>query len=778
MDALKIAIPYIFIGLAVIIIGLILICWVRVSDLVRVYRRKYVFIEVTPPLEVLKTPEATEQLFTMLHSIASAQRLRDRLLRRSMAISMEVVSTRKDGVRYIIRAPESEAEVVRRNITAFMPSARIKTINDPLLKADFNLVRDYKQTKHFAFALRTFNSFDQHDPIAYITGLMNRLKDGEQVALQLVIVPIDIRDMKSMVQKYYEYYKVSDMSHNKAYGRLFRVEVRVRISTNSKEATEEQRRGMDAALQSFSIIRVQTLKARYNLARQKYREWSFINRMPALLPNFSNILSSLELANIYHFPGSQTSTENLNRSLSRTLSVPLSIRNNQNFDFVIGETNHHGEKQLIGLTEKEREKHVYLIGGTGNGKTTVLQNAIVNDIKNGKGLAVVDPHGDMAEEILKHIPEERIKDVIYFNPDDIENPIGLNLLEVPEGLSGNELLRERERIAESVVSILRKIFSDNDTGGSRIESMIRNAVYTAFEAENPTLFTIYDLINDDKFRNKVVQKLDNEHLKKFWLNEFGKAGGMQQVKMAAGVTTKIGRFLFSEAARRIMSQQKSTIDFDTLIEDGKILICNFSKGLLGEDTSALFGVVTIAKLQLAALKRARLKKADRRPFYVYVDEFQNFATPSFVQMLAEARKYQMYLIMAEQSTSQQASEMVNIMLANVGTVVTFRTGNPADERTILPLFEPFISRNEIANLSAYNFYARIAAVRSQEPVSGSTIVIEDQGSDVIAERVIESSRALYATKETVGRPAAKKSQSEQPITQNEPRPSVISQDDV
>jgi hypothetical protein len=219
---------------------------------------------------------------------------------------------------------------------------------------------------------------------------------------------------------------------------------------------------------------------------------------------------------------------------------------------------------------------------------------------------------------------------------------------------------------------------------------------------------------------------------------------MQRIKMSAGVTSKIGRFLFSASAKRILEQPKSTIDFDDIINSGKILICNLSKGLLGEDTSELFGITVLAKLQLASLRRARMLQTDRKPFYLYVDEFQNFATASFVQMLSESRKYKMFITMAEQSTSQQKDkQMVSVILANVGTVVCFRTGNPLDEQLLLPLFAPYIQDSEISNLSSYDFYARLSAIKSQEPVSGQTILLNDDGDAAIADKVKNNSQNLY-----------------------------------
>ncbi|MDQ5969957.1 MAG: hypothetical protein QG593_474 [Patescibacteria group bacterium] len=333
------------------------------------------------------------------------------------------------------------------------------------------------------------------------------------------------------------------------------------------------------------------------------------------------------------------------------------------------------------------------------------------------------------------------------NPDDLTYPIGINLLELTPGLTGDDLLREKDLITESTISVMRKIFSEDDSGGHRIEYVLRNTIQTALTMEHPTLFTIFRILNDSKFRREALKTVEDEDLKNFWKNELGKAGDFQKVKMVAGITAKIGRFLFSASAKRILEQEKSTIDFSDILDSSKILICNFSKGLLGEDTSALFGTTVLAKLQVASLRRARTKQSERRSFYLYVDEFQNFATMSFVQMLSEARKYKLFLTMAEQSTSQQDQQrLVDIILANVGTVICFRSGSPADERFVLPLFYPYIEQGEIANLPAYNFYARISAMHAQEPLSGSTVLLRDEGSARVASKVVIQSRGSYGTK--------------------------------
>ena len=542
--------------------------------------------------------------------------------------------------------------------------------------------------------------------------------------------------------------------HAKLNQPLFFVDIRGLIKLKDEASITERKEGLIASLSSFNTPGYQEIGVRKSLLpnlSNKYSLYKYRHRLPSIVNYLSGILSVSELSSMYHFPyGDNNKTENLVRSLSKTLPATISAKQNEdngNFDVILGRNYHHGSETNIGLTKEERQRHVYIIGGTGNGKTTMMLYSIIQDIKAGKGLAVIDPHGDLAKTILEHIPEDRIKDVIYFDPDDVDYPIAVNLLELPEELEGSELDKEKDKITESVISVFRKIFSKDDSGGHRIEYVLRNSIQTALMFPNPTIFTVFELLTNTNLRKKMISKLPNGTLKNFWKNELGSAGNMQRVKMSAGITAKIGRFEFSTSTKRVMDNPKSSIDFDDILNSNKILICNFSKGRLGEDTSALFGTTILAKLQIAVNRRDKIDESKRIPFYLYVDEFQNFATTSFVQMLSEARKYKLYLTMAEQSTSQQEEQrMVNIILANVGTVVVFRTGSPLDEQLILPLFKPFLDEGEITNLPSYNFYIRITAIEPQEPMSGSTLLLEDGGNKEVADLVKTNSRKNYTVK--------------------------------
>ena len=807
----------------------------RLLALRHLTRQQATYLELTPPAFNDRTPQATQELYSVQHGLNSSLSSLEKLLGHGVTFSQEIVSTREQGIRFIVRAPMRLAAMFEQNIHAYLPEVKVKQIDDYLptsLDPKKTKIVEFRQQKHFAYPLKQLDALDKHDPIAYLTNTMTKLEPGELISFQVLTTPVRVPEAYTLSRKImsnedleaylhksrlsaggvivkiigkilfgitdiittinhgsspsstsvaqrdmYQQHQVAtgqkparsistfeqelvESIHYKLSQPLFRTDIRVLVSARSKQEVNQRISGVATALASFSVARYQALetkKVRTSWGKQLQRS-SFTKRMPSVVPSSSGLFAASEIASLYHFPHSiAAKTENVVKSLSKTLPAPVSLKNGTALDIVLGENQHQGSSTLLGLTTAERERHIYILGGTGNGKTTLLLYGIVQDIKNGKGLAVLDPHGDLAETILRHIPKERINDVIYLNPDDLAHPIGVNLLELDPTLEGDELLREKDLITESTISVLRKIFSEDDSGGHRIEYILRNTIQTALTMEGATLFTIFRILNDAKFRRSLTKTLEDQDLKNFWDNELGKAGEFQKVKMSAGITAKIGRFLFSASAKRILEQEKSTIDFDNILDSGKILICNFSKGLLGEDTSTLFGTTVLAKLQIAANKRARQKQLTRKPYYLYVDEFQNFATTSFAQMLSEARKYKLFLTMAEQSTSQQDQQrLVDIILANVGTVICFRSGSPADERLILPLFTHYVEQGEIANLPAYNFYARIAAVHPQEPMSGVTLLLESEGSETIAMDTIKHSQKLYSLK-------AKPKEAEEPI---------------
>lgn len=786
-----------------IALKLVELLW-RVQQQRYLLKQEWVFFELIPPKNNTKSAGATEQLFSVLHGLNVTRPLKDKLLGRKVVFSPEVDSTNDGGVKFIAKIPKAANSIFKQNMVSFLPELEVNEIPEPeAFKATYQKVVEFKQKGHFAYPLRSQEALNENDPIAYLTGAMSKLNPTEGVAFQIVLSPISSNVARGVTRRLHKkddlisylnrptgspvfavigllisvigwfldlftltfsepsykktgHHPANDGSANntddltesikqKIAQPMFEANIRVLVASKNQKALSERVRAVKTSLASYST-REQALHARVGWPiTQQLRAFAFTHRLPSIYSKKACVLSAKELASIYHFPFTQTAKpENLHKSLSRTLPATISLKNPKNkLDVIIGENVHQGVTTPIGLTSQEREKHMYVIGGTGNGKTTLLQYAIIQDIQKGKGVGVIDPHGDVSEYLLKHMPEDRIKDVVYFNPYDIEYPIGLNLTELDPKAQGVERLRLKTKTVAVVVEAMRKVFSEGESGGSRIEGMLRNSLLTAMTVENATLFTVLKLIRNPSYRKTVVSKLKDERLKDFWNQEMAKAGGMQEVSMTKGITNKLDRFASDPVIERIMSQEKSTIDFGEIL-DGKILICNLAKGKIGGDNSSFLGTIILSQIQMAAEARVLKDEDNRKPFYLYVDEFQNFATSTFTDMVAEARKYGLFLTMAEQTTSQQDRNIVETLLGNIGVMVCFRSGNPADERMLLPFFGTFLNQGEINNLDAYNFYARIVAVKSQEPVSGKTLIMPDKGDKNIAQRVIDASRARYA----------------------------------
>jgi len=530
----------------------------------------------------------------------------------------------------------------------------------------------------------------------------------------------------------------------KIYQPLFETTVRTLLVTEN-DLMPARVKGLMTSFLSFDHLSGQSIAPKWHLT-WKFIEQHHRKQFKMRLSGTPLYLTSLEIGALYHFPFKTDSyAEDLTRVRSRELPAPLTLKNSKDLDVVFGQNGYGNALTLIGLTDDDRSRHVYLIGQTGSGKSTIVYHMAADDIKKGRGLAVIDPHGDLAGDLLKTVPKERFDDVIYFNPYDIKYPVGINLLELTSDLDDDELELEKELVCESVISIFRRVFGkEEDADAHRIEYILRNTIYTAFSIKDCTIFTVYDLLNNPDFRKQTIKKLTDEDLKMFWQNEFGKAGNLQIIKMVGGVTSKIGRFLFSPITKRILEQSKSTINFDEIMNSGKVLICNLAEGKLGENTSKLLGTTIIAKIQQTTMRRARAEMYNRKPFYLFVDEFQNFATNSFTKLLSGGRKFGLRITIAEQSTAQQSDRnTVNVILANTGTVICFRTASPIDEDLMLSQFSPAVVKGEIGNLLRYHFYIKLSASEPQEPFSGETFPIpEFKDSDRLM-RLIETSRKNY-----------------------------------
>ncbi|OWK26681.1 MAG: hypothetical protein US76_01535 [Parcubacteria group bacterium GW2011_GWA2_38_13b] len=402
-------------------------------------------------------------------------------------------------------------------------------------------------------------------------------------------------------------------------------------------------------------------------------------------------------------------------------------------------TNFRGKDRAFGIKSDDRRRHMYVLGKTGTGKTTVLENMILQDIRMGHGIAMVDPHGESAEKILDRIPEERISDVVYFNPADNEYPVSFNILEVPDP-------KYKHLIASDLMGVFTKLWAG--VWSARMEYILNNCVLALLDTPGSTLLGIMRILVDRDYRQNIVASIKDPVVKSFWVNEYERWQDKFRSEAIAPIQNKVGQFLSTAIVRNIIGQPHSSINIPEIMNKGKILIVNVAKGRIGEDNSALLGAMLITKIQLAAMERVRVSEKERRDFYLYVDEFQNFATESFASILSEARKYKLNLIISHQYIGQLVTDVStkvrDAVFGNVGTMIVFRVG-AADAEFLENEFAPEFTQQDLVGLSNFSIYLKLMVDGvTSRPFSADTLppfaVSKTEGN---TDKIIARSRELY-----------------------------------
>lgn len=407
---------------------------------------------------------------------------------------------------------------------------------------------------------------------------------------------------------------------------------------------------------------------------------------------------------------------------------------------ILGRTNFRNRQVDFGIKTDDRRRHIYVVGKTGTGKTSMMENMITDDILAGRGVGLIDPHGEFVEKILNFIPEERIDDVIYFNPADTAYPIAFNPLEAEAG-------EHRHLVASGVMGVFKKVWPD--VWSARMEYILNNTLLALLEYPGSTLLGIMRMLSDREYRARVVDNLQDPVVKSFWQNEFARYTQRLETEAVAAIQNKVGQFVSNPLIRNVLGQPHSSIDLRKVMDEGKILLANLSKGRIGEDNSALLGAMLITKLQLAAMKRVDMPEAERRDFYLYIDEFQNFSTESFVNVLSEARKYRLSLVLAHQYIGQlgdlKDSKVRDAIFGNVGTMILFRTG-AEDAEFLEKEFAPTFEASDLVNLPNRNAYIRlmIDGVASK-PFSAETTDTKPLPRESFGDLIIENSRQHFGT---------------------------------
>lgn len=399
----------------------------------------------------------------------------------------------------------------------------------------------------------------------------------------------------------------------------------------------------------------------------------------------------------------------------------------------IGKINFRNDNRIFGIKDKDRLGHIYAIGKTGVGKSTLLLNMAISDIERGNVICIIDPHGDIAEDILNYIPQDRIDDVIYFNPSDVEYPIAFNPLK-------NIHPKYHHLVASGILTTFQKLYAD--FWGPRMAHILRYSLLTLLEYREGTLLDIQPLLTDSEFRVEVLKKITSQHILSFWLNEFEKFSPTLRNEAIAPILNKVGLFSSSVPLRNILGQKTRSFNMSEVMDEGKILIYNLSKGKIGEDASTLIGCMIVTSIQLAALYRARQEEHTRRPFYLYVDECHNFITNSFADILAESRKYGLSLFLTHQYIDQLKEEIRSAIFGNVGTLISFRVG-ANDAKYLSQEFHPPFNEHDLVNLPRYCMYLKLMIDgATSQPFSSYSIPLKEK-THSFKDEVVEHSRKKY-----------------------------------
>jgi hypothetical protein len=760
-------------------IGLIIYWWFFVREkTLHGYSGQMVTLMLEIPRANEKKELAAEQMFASLHGILRSKKeiVRDGILQEHM--SFEIASIEK-RIRFFVTVPKHLQNFVEGQIYAQYPTVQIYEVPDYTtaeITQPVTMTSELTLTDNEVLPIKTFQSFEV-DPLAAITATLAKLEDeNEQMWIQVLARPVDDNWHKKS-SKYVKRIKEGSSVLSGGGFLSYMGQVAWALFQPPEESAREKTRDISERDKSrISAIEEKSKKLGYNIKiRIVYQgpdKATARLRMQAMVGTFKqfnttnlngfsqkrvtydavgvaeyqarhfiekgNILNIEELASVFHLPHTNVETPNILWATAKTAEPPANLpavgKVDQQELSPFGTTNFRGTNIQFGLKRRDRARHLYIIGQTGVGKSGLLELLTLSDIYSGDGFAVIDPHGDYAQHVIDFIPAHRVEDVIYFNPADREFPIGFNPLEVTDPNMKNH-------ISSELVGVLKRMF---DSWGPRLEYILRYTILALLDYPNATMLDITRMLTEKDFRKDVISHVTDPVVKNFWTVEFASWNDKFASEAVAPVLNKVGAFTANPMIRNIVGQKQSTMNIRSAMDNGKILIVNLSRGLVGEDNAAILGALMVTKIQLAAMSRADIPNIeDRRPFYLYVDEFQNFATDSFATILSEARKYALNLTVANQYTSQMEPTVRDAVFGNVGGIISFRVG-AEDAAALTKYFEPQFEAQDILQLHNRTFVASLSIDGEKAPAFSATTLNLPESQTNYTQSIIENSRLLYA----------------------------------
>lgn len=737
-------------------------------------------MQILVPRENDKSALAAEQMLASIHGILEGHK------KCLDVVSLEIVSSEEHGIKFYIVSPQHIAKFVEGQIYAQYPNADIRYTQDYTVdtarSTDYITAGEVEMEKDSIFPIKTFRNFEV-DPLAAITGAMSELAKEESVWLQIIVRPISnywqaksknyitsikegldpngtsflsflvkgigsigstimssasdsAKPQKEVVKLVPGQDEELSEIENKMLKVGFEFKIRIIAKAPNELRSEQILRDVVASFKQFTTAHLNNLVHAVPEVSGKEMYDDYILRK---MPSGQDILNIEELASLYHLPNISVETPNIAWSRSRKIEPPMNIpRATEDDVTVFAETDYRGMNVQFGLKRRDRVRHFYLLGKTGTGKSTLFKNMFISDVLAGDGACFVDPHGDTVETLLQYIPPNRMDDVVYFNPTDVEHPIGFNLLELKD-------TSQRDLIADGVVEVFKKQFGDS--WGPRLQYILTNTVATALEAQGTTLLAVTRMLTDANYRKFILKQVNDPILYKFWIEEFAQMAQNSKLlsESVSPIQNKVGRFVSSAVTRNIIGQVKSTIDLREIMDNQKILLVNLAQGRLGEETASLLGGMIITRLQATAMERVDIPEEERKDFFLYVDEFQNFATESFAKILSEARKYKLNLTMTNQYIDQLPLTVRQAIFGNVGTLGSFVVSQ-ADASILEKEFAPIVSSDDLVSLDAYALYVKLCIDgMTSVPFSARSLPIRYEKFD-LRDEIVQLSREKYGTK--------------------------------
>ena len=692
-------------------------------------------------------------------------------------ISFEYIA-KDNEIIFFVGTPHAYREVIEKQIQSFYPQCNIEP------SGDFRIFSDEFKTslglintsRSYIYPIKTYEELD-FDTISNITNALSRVGENQRAAIQILVRPVNPSwrgQIEWSIRKIQEgygaplgvswYHKAGIFISNifssginpkknddimskptplqdetikhltkKSSKTGFAVQIKILSLAQSSTEAETNLKNIFSAFGQFAAPDRNGFKLATGFEQNLFLT-HFILR--TFIGFKSLILNSEELASIYHFPSEHINTPGIRWFNAKRSAAPANMPKE---GIVLGKNAYRGEESLVRLKDVDRRRHLYSIGMTGTGKTTFFESLILQDIENGKGLAVFDPHGELVQGLIAKIPKSRAEDVIYFNPMDAARPPGLNLLEW-------KTKEQKDFLVQEAIQIFYKLFDPNAQGfiGPQFEHWMRNAALTLMDSPGGgTLIEIPKLFTDDGFRESKIASVKDPVVKAFWTQQLAKTSDFHKSEMYNYFISKFGRFMTNVTMRNIIGQAKSSFDFREAMDKGKILLINLSKGELGEINSNLLGMIFVARLFTSALSRISVDESERRDFYLYVDEFQNFATDTFASILSEARKFRLNLNITNQYIAQIQEPIRDAIIGNVGTLVCFRVGVP-DAEFMVKEFETIADVNDLTNIDAFNAYVKMLVDNAPlKPFSMQTIKDKTTPNDELGKAIIELSRLKY-----------------------------------